>query len=96
MLEGAGRDLDVALWAETMWKKGCQHARQTPRLPGWTNVDECCCCCCCDYYYVFRYCAACMKVHALCLWKPEDGVRFPGTGVTDGLEPSGRDAGNPT
>lgn len=64
MLEGAGRDLDFALWAETVREKGCQHARQTPCLPGWTNVDECycCCCCCCDYYYVFGYCAACMEV----------------------------------
>lgn len=25
-----------------------------------------------------------------------EGVRFPGTGVTDGLEPSDRDTGNPT
>jgi len=23
VLEGAGRDLDFALWAETVWEKGC-------------------------------------------------------------------------
>lgn len=40
--------------------------------------------------------SACMEVHVLCLWRPEEAVRFPGTGVTDGFEPSGRDAGNPT
>lgn len=40
--------------------------------------------------------SACIEVHALCLWRPEEAVRFLGTGVTDGFEPSGRDAGNPT
>ena len=25
--------------------------------------------------------SACVEVHALCLWRPEEGIRFPGTGV---------------
>ena len=33
---------------------------------------------------------ACMYVYhvcAWCLWRPEEGIRSPGTGVTDGCEP---------
>ncbi|EDL75682.1 rCG51031 [Rattus norvegicus] len=38
------------------------------------------------YLYVygcFTYINLCVLVHALCLLRPEKGVRSPGTGVTD-------------
>lgn len=32
-------------------------------------------------------CVSVHHVHACCLWRPEDGVRSPGTGVRDGYGP---------
>lgn len=31
--------------------------------------------------------SACVEVHALCLWRPEEGIRSPTAGVTYGSEP---------
>lgn len=39
---------------------------------------------------------ACMEVHALCLWRPEEGVRFPGTGLQMVLSHQVGMLGNPT
>lgn len=41
--------------------------------------------------YEYVVCSMCLNVYlcALCMrypWKPEEGIRFPGTGVTDDCE----------
>ena len=96
---GAGRDLGFVLRVDLPgeWGRKAVSAPFKPSVSQAALVVECLCCC--YYYYeysVFVLLSVCMVVHALCLWRPEEGVRFPGTGVTDGCEPSSMDAGNPT
>ena len=40
-------------------------------------------------FYVYEHLSACIYVHhvnACCLWRPEESIRSPGTGVKDGYE----------